>query len=211
MSVILCRSWPSLGDSLLLSTLRPRTSEITLSVLERAKENGFTALVITVDSGCLGWRPHDIETAYLPFIYGVGVQVGTSDAVFMKRFGLEPRKAETTPFPFEPEKLREAANKGDEHVSRNFMLGKSWIGEANPGVFRSWEDLKFIKENWDGPIILKGIQSVSVSSFQCELLSTISTLAGCAGCRKSDRIRNGGNRRFKPWYYFRRFAHELLF
>ena len=24
----------------------------------------------------------------------------------------------------------------------------------------SWEDVKFLQENWDGPIILKGIQTV---------------------------------------------------
>ncbi|KAH0832370.1 FMN-dependent alpha-hydroxy acid dehydrogenase [Lanmaoa asiatica] len=140
----------------------PRTSEITLSLLKRAKANGFTALVITLDTMILGWRPHDIETAYLPFAYGVGIQVGTSDPVFMKRFGLEPRQAESTAFPFEPAKIREAAfERGDEHVMREMLLGKEWLGEVNSGEFRTWEDLKFIRDNWDGPIVLKGIQRVS--------------------------------------------------
>ena len=146
-------------------TSRPRTSEITLSLLKRAKASGFTALVITLDTMVLGWRPHDIETAYLPFGYGVGIQVGTSDPVFMKRFGLEPRQAESTTFPFEPEKIREAAlEKGDERVAKEMLLGKEWLGEVNSGVFRTWEDLKFIRDNWDGPIVLKGIQRVSVRS-----------------------------------------------
>ncbi|KAG8214907.1 FMN-dependent alpha-hydroxy acid dehydrogenase [Butyriboletus roseoflavus] len=140
----------------------PRTSEIILSLLKRAKENGFTALVITLDTMILGWRPHDIETAFLPFAYGVGIQVGTSDPVFMKRFGLEPRQAESTAFPFEPAKIREVAfEKGDEHMAREMLLGREWLGEVNSGVFRTWEDLKFIRDNWDGPIVLKGIQRVS--------------------------------------------------
>ena len=152
--------------TLIVRPPRPRTTEIIISLLKRAKANGFTALVITLDTMVLGWRPHDIETAYLPFAYGVGIQVGTSDPVFMKRFGLEPRQGQSTPFPFEPAKIREAAfEKGDERVAREMLLGKEWLGEVNSGVFRTWEDLKFIRENWDGPIVLKGIQRVSVSKY----------------------------------------------
>lgn len=192
---------PCADCSLLLETFRPRSSEIILSLLKRVKENGFTALVITVDSGTLGWRPHDIETAYLPFIYGVGVQVGTSDPVFMKRFGLEPRQGETTPFPFEPEKVWEAAfEKGDGHALGEMNLGKNWLQEVNPGVFRSWEELQFIKDNWDGPLVLKGIQSVPVSSIRSDLLLILITDAGCAGCRESDRIRNRRHCCLESWY-----------
>ncbi|KAI5988368.1 FMN-dependent alpha-hydroxy acid dehydrogenase [Pisolithus albus] len=140
----------------------PRTAEITLSLLKRAKANGFTALVITLDTMILGWRPHDLETAYLPFAYGVGIQVGTSDPVFMQRFDLPPRKNERTGFPFEPEKIRMAAlEQGDEEAQRNMSLGKEWLGELNSGAFRTWDDLKFIKDNWEGPVILKGIQRVT--------------------------------------------------
>ncbi|KIJ59033.1 hypothetical protein HYDPIDRAFT_101468 [Hydnomerulius pinastri MD-312] len=140
----------------------PRTSEVALSLLKRAKANGFTALVITLDTMILGWRPHDIETAYLPFAYGVGIQVGTSDPVFMKRFNLQARQGECTKFPFEPEKIKDAAfSKGDESAAREMLLGKEWLGEVNSGVFRTWDDLKFIRDNWDGPIVLKGIQRVS--------------------------------------------------
>jgi len=45
----------------------PRTNDVTLSILNRAKANGFKALVVTLDTMVLGWRPHDIERAYLPF------------------------------------------------------------------------------------------------------------------------------------------------
>lgn len=164
---VLSPTLPLTDRSLLLGTSRPRTSEITLSLLKRAKANGFTALVITLDTMMIGWRPHDIKTAYLPFAYGVGIQVGTSDPVFMKRFGLEPHQSESIEFPFEPEKIREAAvTKGDEYVAREMLLGKEWLGEISSGIFRTWEDLKFIRDNWDGPIVLKGIQRVSVSSIQ---------------------------------------------
>ncbi|KAI6114488.1 FMN-dependent alpha-hydroxy acid dehydrogenase [Pisolithus sp. B1] len=140
----------------------PRTAELTL-------RTGSLLLVITLDTMLLGWRPHDLETAYLPFAYGVGIQVGTSDPVFMQRFNLPPRENERTRFPFEPEKIRRAAlEQGDEEALRSLSLGKEWVAELNSGVFRTWDDLKFIKENWEGPdaekAIAHGIDGIVVSN-----------------------------------------------
>lgn len=175
---------------------RPRTAEVTLSILQRAKASGFTALAITLDTMALGWRPHDLETAFLPFAYGVGIQVGTSDPVFMKRYGFAPRENERTMFPFEPEKIREAAlSRGDKATMQNIMLGKEWLGEVNSGAFRSWEELKFIKDNWEGPIILKGIQRVDVRSFcMCE-----SNLIAFPGRRESHCTWYGRDHCLQSW------------
>lgn len=139
---------------------------MTLSILRRAKAAGFTALVVTVDTFLLGWRPHDLDTAYLPFIAGVGVQVGTSDPVFMQRMGgggdvgLAPRPDERPAFPLDLDAFRVRLAAGDEQALAAFTLGTSWLREANSGAFRSWTDIAFLRENWDGPIVLKGIQAV---------------------------------------------------
>ncbi|KAG0696091.1 FMN-dependent alpha-hydroxy acid dehydrogenase [Suillus ampliporus] len=139
----------------------PHTEDLAISILKRAKAAGFTALVITLDAMVLGWRPHDLDTAYTPFIYGVGTQVGFSDPVFMKRFGYEPVH-ETPVFPFEPEKIRDAAmNGGDANAQKAMKLAKAWLADTSSGSFRSWDDLQFIKDHWDGPIILKGILRAS--------------------------------------------------
>ena len=122
----------------------------------------------------------------------------------MKRFGLDPRKGESTAFPFEPAKIREAAlGKDNERVAREMLLGKEWAFEVNSGVCRTWEDLKFIRDNWDGPIVLKGIQRVSVSVVQggSSLIrqSVIPLLrAWRAGRREGDRTGNRRNHRFEP-------------
>lgn len=63
-------------------------------------------------------------------------------------------------FPYDPAKLEEKAAQGDEEVLLRKKLGRAWLGEVNSGLYRTWEDLKFLKEHWDGPIVLKGIQSV---------------------------------------------------
>jgi isopentenyl diphosphate isomerase/L-lactate dehydrogenase-like FMN-dependent dehydrogenase len=142
---------------------RPRTNELTLSILQRAKESGFTALVVTLDTFSIGWRTHDLDTAYLPFIAGVGIQVGTSDPFFMQRMGSRfgaARPDERPAFPLYLEAFRERLAAGDEQARDAFALASSWLGEVNSGIFRSWTDLAFLRQNWDGPIVLKGIQSV---------------------------------------------------
>jgi isopentenyl diphosphate isomerase/L-lactate dehydrogenase-like FMN-dependent dehydrogenase len=49
---------------------------------------------------------------------------------------------------------------GDQQAQQAFALGVQWLQEANSGLFRSWDDLAFLRANWDGPIVLKGIQTV---------------------------------------------------
>jgi lactate 2-monooxygenase len=156
-----------LNDSIL--AYRPRTDEITLSLLERAKANGFTALVVTLDTMLLGWRPLDIQSTYLPFLQGVGIQVGVSDPVFMKRFGLQPvhGKDAHPKFPYDPKEVEAKLAQGDEETKKRVMLGKAWLGECNSGMFRTWEDVRFLRENWEGPLILKGIQNVAVWCILC--------------------------------------------
>jgi lactate 2-monooxygenase len=139
---------------------RPRTNEVTLSILRRAKASGFTALVVSLDTFAIGWRPHDLDTAYLPFIAGVGVQVGTSDPVFMKQMGSTPRPDERPAFPLYIEAFRERLAAGDEEARDVLTISTAWLGETNSGYFRSWTDLAFLRQNWDGPLVLKGIQSV---------------------------------------------------
>jgi lactate 2-monooxygenase len=109
---------------------RPINDDVTLSILSRAKAAGFTALAVTLDTMSIGWRPHDLDSAYLPFFYSVGGQVGYSDPVFMKRFGLEPNGTPPS-FPFEPKKMDEAIAKGDEATKKVAQLGRAFLGEVN--------------------------------------------------------------------------------
>jgi len=138
----------------------PASKEVLLSILSRAKANGFSALVVTLDTMLLGWRPHDLETSYIPFGHGVGVQVGTSDPVFMGRLGREPQKSPRPAFPYDAAAMDKAFVAGDKDVKDGVFLGMEWLKECNSGLFHSWEDLKFIRENWEGPLVLKGIQNV---------------------------------------------------
>lgn len=139
----------------------PKSPELTKSILTRAAQNGFSTLVVTLDTITIGWRPRDLDKTYLPFNQGVGIAVGLHDPVFMKMHGEEPWPlGQHVEYPYEPEKLRERAKNGDKEVLTRARLGVEWLKEVNSGLYRTWDDLKLLKEHWKGPIILKGIQTV---------------------------------------------------
>ena len=106
--------------------------DVILSFLDRAHHCGFTALVVTVDTVVLGWRPADLNRGYLPFLRGVGVQNYTTDPAFMSAI---------------PASSRHDAS----------AIGKQWL-KIFPHAALSWSDLAFIREHWTGPILIKGIQ-----------------------------------------------------
>ncbi|KAL4874869.1 FMN-dependent dehydrogenase [Aspergillus karnatakaensis] len=117
----------------------PHDSEVTLSLLKRAKESGFSVLVITLDTWALAWRAGDLDEGYVPFFQGIGNQVGFSDPVFRTKYeGRTGKKIE------------------DDIV----QASREWVSDLFAGKAHTWEDLAFIRKNWDGPIVLKGIQHV---------------------------------------------------
>ncbi|MGW1161600.1 lactate 2-monooxygenase [Streptomyces sp. NPDC002519] len=105
--------------------------EVTRSFLDRAKAAGFTALFVTLDTPLLAWRPRDLDQAYLPFLHGVGTANYFTDPAF--RAGLAKPVHE------------------DPDAAVLHFVGMF----ADPG--KTWPDLAFLRENWDGPIVLKGI------------------------------------------------------
>jgi lactate 2-monooxygenase len=112
----------------------PNDNEVTVSILSRAKAAGFSTLVLTLDTWTLAWRTHDLDQSYLPFIRGTGTAIPFSDPAFVA--GLEKPPEEDVP----------AA------VLR-------WIPMFT-GTDKRWDQLPFLREHWDGPIVLKGIQHV---------------------------------------------------
>ncbi|KIP02707.1 hypothetical protein PHLGIDRAFT_32097 [Phlebiopsis gigantea 11061_1 CR5-6] len=145
----------------------PVGKDCTLSLLKRAKASGFTALIVTLDTMLLGWRPHDLDTSYLPFTHGIGAQVGLSDPTFMAQYSEQPM-FDVPAFPYDPRKVEAAYEAGDVTTVKMVDMGREWMRQTNSGTFRSWEDLRFVRENWDGPLILKGILSIKDAELAIE-------------------------------------------
>lgn len=160
---------------------RPVDDDCTLSIMRRAKASGFSALIITLDTVVLGWRPHDLAVSYLPFIHGFGSQVGLSDPVFMKKHGEEPI-LDIPAFPYDPQRMDKLYEQGDEKVCRMVKMASKWLQQTNSGKFNTWEDLKLIRDNWDGPLILKGIMSAEVGQSCSARDRNIDLNPGCGNC-----------------------------
>ena len=57
----------------------PDDRELAASFLRRAEAAGYEAVVVTLDTWQLGWRPRDLDTAYLPFLRSEGIANYLSD------------------------------------------------------------------------------------------------------------------------------------
>ena len=75
----------ALGDSPRWFQLYWSTSDdLVESLVARAEACGCEAIVVTLDTTILGWRPRDLEPAFLPFLRGQGIAQYTSDPVFRR-------------------------------------------------------------------------------------------------------------------------------
>jgi len=125
-------------------------NDITISLLKRAKDSGFRVLVVTLDTYILGWRPSDLECAYNPFLQPdhVGVEIGFTDPVFRQKY----------------------KNYHGKEVEEDIgAAARTWAETIFPGKSHSWEDLAFLQQHWDGPIVLKGIQTIADAKKAAEL------------------------------------------
>ena len=64
--------------------------EICESFVARAEAAGYAAIVVTLDTLTLGWRPRDLGNAYLPFLSGQGCAQFFTDPVFCSRLAKPP-------------------------------------------------------------------------------------------------------------------------
>jgi L-lactate dehydrogenase (cytochrome) len=107
---------------------------IVESFVGRAEAAGYGAIVVTVDTFIPGWKPRDLQQAWLPFLKGMGVSNFFQDPVF--REGLEK-----TP--------EEDAGAATGHLAGVYV---------NPSL--TWDDLESLRELTSLPILVKGIQHV---------------------------------------------------
>ncbi|MGV1048838.1 MAG: alpha-hydroxy-acid oxidizing protein [Solirubrobacterales bacterium] len=110
----------------------PDDRDLVASFVGRAERAGYGAIVLTVDTFVPGWKPRDLQQAWLPFLNGMGVANYFEDPVF--RAALEKTPEE------------------DQGAATGHFLGV----QANPSL--SWDDLAWLREQTSLPILVKGIQ-----------------------------------------------------
>lgn len=138
------------------------------SLIGRAEAAGAAALVITLDTTMLGWRPQDLNLGSLPFARGLGIAQYTSDPRFRELVA---------------SRVAAAAAKVKEKVRPTVGAVRSLIemSRSHPGDFRanltspepraavetfleiysnpalSWANLETLRERTRLPVVLKGI------------------------------------------------------
>ncbi|MDX6426008.1 MAG: lactate 2-monooxygenase [Gaiellaceae bacterium] len=116
--------------------------EICASFVQRAEAAGYGAIVVTLDTLTLGWRPRDLRQAYLPFIKGEGCGQYFSDPVFLSRLDKPP----------EEDPLTAAAT----------MLA------TFPNLGLRWDDLEWLRAQTKLPILVKGVLTADDAALALE-------------------------------------------
>ncbi|MGZ4508001.1 MAG: alpha-hydroxy-acid oxidizing protein [Blastococcus sp.] len=143
------------------------SDELVESLVGRAEAAGCDALVVTLDTTMLGWRPRDLDLGHLPFALGKGIAQYTSDPVFRRL--VEERAAAAGPRPAQPRPTLAA-------VRALVGMARAWPGslaenlrsplpraavETFLGIYSrpsiTWDDLAWLRARTRLPILLKGV------------------------------------------------------
>ncbi|MFE5211910.1 lactate 2-monooxygenase [Streptomyces sp. NPDC056600] len=111
----------------------PNDRELTESLVRRAEAAGYSAIVVTLDTLTLGWRPRDLSLASFPQLKGQCLANYFSDPVFRSRLAVPP------------EEDPEAATGHWAMIFGNQRL--------------TWDDLAWLRSLTSLPVLLKGICS----------------------------------------------------
>ncbi len=142
-----------------------RSNELVASFVKRAEACGCSAIVLTLDTTMLGWRPRDLDLGSLPFMAGQGIAQYTSDPVFRS---LLVQALDLGPAPKPPLNLQTIATALEQKMNFPGGLMKNLTsGDPRAAVQRfmttysrpslQWDDLKFLRQHTKLPILLKGV------------------------------------------------------
>lgn len=131
------------------------------SVVGRAEKCGCEAIAVTLDTTLLGWRPRDLDAAYLPFLRGLGLGQYLSDPVFKSK--VPPRLPDIGVRPRGLDLISTALSlrrKGKE-FGLSMQQMRAAVAHFTATYSRpdlNWTDIKRLRDMTRLPILLKGIR-----------------------------------------------------
>ena len=141
-----------------------RLDRVVESFVGRAEACGCAAIVLTLDTTLLGWRPRDLDLGSLPFLRGYGIAQYTSDPAFLDALHAPPAEPAARP-PVTAASI--AAFIGQLRRHPGGVLANLRSGQARRAVQRfvatysrpslTWSDLAALRRLTSLPIVLKGI------------------------------------------------------
>lgn len=135
-----------------------RDRGLVKEMIDRAAHAGFSALVVTVDTAVLGRRERDVRRGFsLPPKVGAGTLL---DGVLHPSWTWEFVRAEPIRF---ANVLGRDVGDGTDPVS----LADYINSQFDPTL--SWHDIEWIRSIWNGPILLKGVQTVDDAAIAADV------------------------------------------
>ncbi|HKW79294.1 MAG TPA: lactate 2-monooxygenase [Candidatus Limnocylindria bacterium] len=132
-----------------------KSNELVESFVRRAAACGCEAIVVTLDTTMLGWRPRDLDLAYLPFLRGKGIAQYTSDPVFRAMLATAP------PPPAAQVRRRVTLHSLGALVQMRRSGASLAAVQHFVGTYSrtnlSWPDLAFLRQRTKLKVLLKGI------------------------------------------------------
>nr|WP_245534464.1 alpha-hydroxy-acid oxidizing protein [Xylanimonas cellulosilytica] len=137
-----------------------KDDDVAASFVQRAEAAGADALVVTLDTHVLGWRPRDLDLAYLPFARGEGIAQYTSDPAFRRLAAARAGGPASTVDDVAPQRPTLAAVRALLTMRRHGATRTDV--ETFLDVFSrttlTWADLRHLRETTTLPIVVKGVQ-----------------------------------------------------
>ncbi len=143
-----------------------KSDALVESLVHRAESCGCDAIVLTLDTTMLGWRPRDLDLGSLPFLEGRGIAQYTSDPVFRASLNEPLPDAAHTPRTAVTLSSILALIGGAGRYPGN-TLSVLLSGESRRAIQRfiatysrpslEWSDLPRLRQMTKLPIVLKGI------------------------------------------------------
>lgn len=127
-----------------------RDKKMLQDMLQRAADHHYEAIMLTVDTAVLGKRERDVRRGFtLPPTLGVRTIL---DGMMHPRWLWDFLTHEAITF-------SNVAQSSSFPQGTAVTLSDFISEQFDPGL--SWSDIEWFRDNWSGPIILKGIQSVA--------------------------------------------------
>ena len=127
-----------------------RDRGLVKELLSRAAQAGYEAIAITVDTAVLGRRERDVRRGFtMPPQLGPGTLI---DGLLHPGWTWAFARAEPITF-------SNVSGSSAPADGRAVNLAEYTNSQFDPAL--SWRDLDWFRAEWDGPIVLKGIQSVA--------------------------------------------------
>jgi lactate 2-monooxygenase len=141
------------------------SNELVESLVARAERCGCSAIVLTLDTTMLGWRIRDLDLAYLPFLRGKGIAQYTSDPVFVEALQETLRQDPPPGGRITLAAVSTLLAQAGSYPGPRLANVRSGLARAAVRRFvetysrpsLSWDDLAFLRERTQLPILLKGI------------------------------------------------------